>query len=469
MKVLLLLFLSFTSLGALAQGQVPVEETDKKFIIIDGPKITDGKASVEGQLRKTIMSIFLKDKQYTILLNKEINLRKSKLQAFRVKISGKRVVNKGSKAYYSLGMSLFNEKQGKEVRELFETEVAERHLFYRVRLMIYELMYGDAYLEMLDKDAREKEKKRRDKKKRNKPKKPKAAKLNKGEKTPAEIKAEEEAKAKALAKKKRMLKKKKALLAKKKKKKKKKGKVAISNFSSPDLDLRKDPAKPEATKGPFKAYYDFSYGLGYARETLNSKAKVQIATTTTSFEVENNLSLLQLMIRGNARLAPKEKMGLGLAARLSKIMGETDYEVAAPMSIDTFLFKGFEAFPINFKFGFKYETNSFANLGFSSQGVQPWSNKIIWYNWGVDLTLPLKSYWLTVGAEMGKIFSGSTNHQTKNTQTPLEGSRMDMFVRSKISTSFSLEIKKSTISVSSLGSKNLENDQDQTVLTLIYN
>lgn len=469
MKVLLFLILSFSSLCAFAQdGPTEAEiEVEKKYIIIDGPKIKDGKISLENQLRKTIMSIFLKDKQYTILLNKEIDLKRSKLQAFRINISGVRVQDKKKKSSYELTMSLVDERQGKEVRDLIESEIAERHLFYRTRLMVYELLYGEAYLEMLDKDARAKEKKRRDKKKKKVNKKPITKRPPPIDKTPAEIKAEAEAK--ALAKKIKKLKKKKELLAKQKKKRKKKGKVTISKFDSPDLDLRKDPAKPESTKGPFKAYYDFSYGLGYARETLNSKAKVQIATTTTSFEVENNLALLQLMVRANARLAPKQKMGLGLTARISKIMGETDYEVAAPMSVDAFIFKGFDAIPINFKLGFKYETNSFANLGFASSGIQPWSNKVVWLNYGVDLTLPLRNYWIAVGADIGSVFTGSTNHQTKSTFTPLEGSRIDMYVRSKITGSLSLEVKKSTISVSSLGSKNLENDQDQTTLTLIYN
>lgn len=463
--------LSFVLLLLISPLLFPQEEQltdiEKQYILLDGPRIDKADKKLLTELRKTVMSILLKDPTYTILLNKDVNLRKSKLQAFRIDIVGNFKKDKSrDKNQYDLQMTLFNEKNGKTVREIYEIRIAERHLFYRIRIMVYELLYGEDYLQKLDKKAREKEKKRKSKREKL-PKPDFKSSLKKGG-DPKEIEKSEEGEPKdKLAKEKK--KKEEELAKKKTKKSKKKTKVSISNFSSPDLDLRKESRRSGPEKGPFKAYYDFSYGMGYTRETLNSKAKVKISTTTTEFEVENNLSLLQLMVRGNARLAPKDTMGLALQARLSRILGKTDFDVSAPMSLDFFIFKGFEALPIQFSFGFKYEAHSFANLGFASTGVQPWMNKIMWYTVGASLKIPVRNYWMSIGAEMGKVFSGSTNHQTKNTETPLGGSRLDIYLRSKLSGNLSLEFRKSTISVSSLGSANLDNSQDQTILSLIYN
>jgi len=464
-KYAFVIFSFFFLLETHSQELDDIEE-EKKYILINGPKMKSVSPILEGQLRKTIMSVFLKDKTYSLLLNNNVELKKSKLNAFKITITGERKISEDKRESFSLKMVLSDERKGKQVRELENSFIAKRHLFYRARVMVLEMIYGDDYLEMLDKEAREKEKKRKKNKKNRRPKSP----SNKPpEKKPNEPKEPEEQSDAEAALKKKKEKARKAKIAKKKKKKKKKSKVAISKFSSPDLDLKKTPKDNRPTKGAFKAYYDFSYGLGYLKETLESKALVKILTTNAKSDVTNNLAALQVHIRGNARLAPEDTLGLAGILKLSRIMGKTDYEISAPMGAEFFIFKGFDLIPVNFQFGFAYEKYSFANLGTAASGIQPWESTIIWNTVGINVKIPVKNYWLSAGASMGKVFSGTTNYKNKSKPTPLEGKRLDLYIRSKISGKYSLEVRKSTISTALSSSKRLENSQDQTVLSLNYN
>jgi hypothetical protein len=467
MKFIITIFTLLFVISLNAQGEKVVNDIDKEYLVIDGPYIKNSKGKIDKEIRKTIMTMMFKGKRFTLLLNNDLNFEKSKINVFKIKAIGER---KGS--LYDITLKLRDEGLGSEINTVSIVGIEERHVLFKVRSMVVKLFQDkelpeDQNPEFLQeiKDNKEKVDKEKNKKR----------KISGGPVLGDQIinEIEEVARqnefeiAKAKADQKRE-----ELLAKEENKevKKKKRPVSIANFSSPDLNLTKSIAKKKDKTSKFTAYYDFSYGLGYAREILNSKVNASIGGVATNIEVVNNLALMQGFIKGNARLEPNEKMGVTGEMRISKILGKTDYKVSSPISLDVYAFKGFEYIPITFRFGLRYETSSFANIGVASEEIQAWTSKFLWYNFGAELQIPIASNRLDVGFELGSVFNATTDHKTFGKQdTLLEGSRAGFYVRTRFWNKFSVEIKSVRISSNTLGGTSLVNEQNQTLMSFIYN
>ncbi|MFG1484830.1 hypothetical protein ABMA77_02115 [Halobacteriovorax sp. RZ-1] len=417
---ILTFFLSFSSIAQDAKAvqvegkDAAQEEEITPYMMI---KVTQAKGIDRRDLaliRKSAMEIVLGTSSFEILMGDSAATIYQ--NTFALDLSTKKNRNNS----YVLDFKILDVQNGKTVTQVFKDNVPRKRFHLEVRKLLYELFYGDGSSSLRPPKEDPKKKKAKKKLKNeivsainslNSPRvnDTNAVSIFSVDESPVVEEIIVAGDVKKINKKKK----------EKKKAKKKEEKVKISNFKSPDLDLRMN-AKPEKVEASTLTLIpDSFYAIGYLKETTLASNTLN---TSEVVDTRTNLTSVNITYLSNYKVEEWQEY-FSVGGSFSNILSENPYGISPRMSaygaynkllIGDSFFASVDA---------EYESISFANIKDRGTGISGFSNNIFWFGFGFKYISEHFAKKTVIEGFYKKALIGSSDLSTTGDSTPLDGDK----------------------------------------------
>lgn len=369
---------------------------------------------------------------------------------------------------YSIEFQIRDVQKNKVVTKAFKDNVPRKRFHLEVRKLLYELFYGDGSAELKpDKKVKEKKDKRLKKQLKNEVVSAinslntpqvddsNAISIFSVDESPEIEEIIVAADVKKVRKKKE----------EKKKKKKKETKVEISDFKSPDLDLRMNEKTEKLKSSTLTLIPDSFYAIGYLKEsTLASNT----LSTSEVVDTKTNLTSINITYLSNIKVEEWQEY-FSIGGSFSNILSENPFGITPRMSAygaynklllgDSF-FASIDA---------EYERISFANIKERGEGISGFSNSIFWFGFGIKYINEHFSKKVVFEGFLKKALIGSSDLSSTGDSTPLDGSKYVLDFSVNLYKNFGLGGYVEIVKLTSAAASSFETSHQVYGVRLVYN
>lgn len=240
--------------------------------------------------------------------------------------------------------------------------------------------------------------------------------------------------------------------------------VTISNFSSPNIDLAKEPYKPEEIKIS-NFVRSFSYSLGLEKETIDSSL-----VFTSNETVNTEISLSRLMLRLSMNSSDDVngnyiKHHLGL----SKTVGDNEYKVGPKLSLGSSYH--YELLERRLRFGAnaELERSGYANLRSRGEGIQAITSTILYGGVGCQFLFELGKYPSMLSLGFKRSFWGNSDIADGGESAIVDGSKTELSFKSLVYGMWGFNLVAETGTINSAVSTKLDNKHSMMAIYVVYN
>ncbi|WP_146037735.1 hypothetical protein [Halobacteriovorax sp. DA5] len=204
-----------------------------------------------------------------------------------------------------------------------------------------------------------------------------------------------------------------------KKKKKKEDKVKISEFKSPDLDLRMNVKPEKVEPSTLTLVPDSFYAIGYLKETTLASNTL---STNETVDTRTNLTSINLTYLSNYKVEEWQEY-FSIGGAFSNILSENPYGISPRMSV----FGAYNKLLIGDSFfasvDAEYERISFANIKDRGAGVSGFANNVFWFGFGFKYISEHFAKKTVIEGFYKKALIGSSDLSTNGDSAPLDGDK----------------------------------------------
>lgn len=237
--------------------------------------------------------------------------------------------------------------------------------------------------------------------------------------------------------------------------------TAISDFESPDLDLKKQPPGGGERGGPSKFYQKLSASLDYETETIKS---------TDIIDVDNRLQRAGFQVNSRMYLTGSEGNLLDLGLSYLSVVSDSDFDFGPRLKIKGLYALNSLSESFHVYFGPEYESFNFVNLGVLGGGLQSWNNKFIWAIGGLRINFEsLLGIGTEIYGQYSTSFYGTTDFgPVPDSKTNLEGTKITAGLTQRIWRNYHLAFKYETFDTTAVSIQGLENSHEVLSFSIVY-
>lgn len=237
--------------------------------------------------------------------------------------------------------------------------------------------------------------------------------------------------------------------------------TAISDFESPDLDLKKQPPGGESRGGPSKFYQKLAVSLDYETETLKS---------TDIIDVDNRVQRAGFQLNSKMYLTGSEGNILDTSLSYLSVVSDSDFDFGPRLKIKGFYTLNSFSESFHVYFGPEYESFYFVNLGVLGGGLQSWNNKFIWATGGLRINFePLLGIGTEIFGQYATSFFGTTDFgPVPDSKTNLEGTKITAGLTQRIWRNYHLAFKYETFETTAVSIQGIENSHEVLSFSIVY-
>lgn len=234
----------------------------------------------------------------------------------------------------------------------------------------------------------------------------------------------------------------------------------ISNFSSPPISLER--SRPEfSLSSSVESAGEIFYLAGVQIEGINSQGQF--------IEVENSFSRMALDIHYDYYPRGLEGNYIHFYGGAGRVVTETQYEFPVRFHLGAdYRFNTIVGWVAPFV-GIEYEKSSFANLATAGEGVQVWDNTVFWASAGLHFNFNRLGFNSRLTLKASNIFVGTSSYSRDGGQSNLSGIKVYFSYFQHIWNRFALYGAYQTQTIETISGLNLNNNNSQVAVSLVFN
>ncbi len=415
-------------------------------------------------LRKSALEIILASNEFEVLLNENSTHSVFEINNYVLIAKADRNKDRG----YRLNYSLRNISAKKTIASVKRTSIDRKRLQLESRRMLYELFYGENF----DLSTNEL--------KVNKLRKELIADIEKSQNDslgpeidtpPSESvdttdNKENEAAVKTESSK--VVKEEDELKVASKKKKKRKSKketAKISEFKSPNLDLRRNIKREEKKASKLTLIPDSFYAIGYLKETTNANNLVSEGEEVKSL---TNLSSINITYLSNIKIEEWDEY-FSVGGAFSSILSENPYGIAPRFSLYGSYNKTLFTNTFFGSVDIEYEKISFASISDRGAGLKGFANSTLWAGVGLKYIDEMWGKKVVTQGFYKKALVGSSDLSSDGNSVVIEGTKLTLDMSVNFYKKFGAGLFLEMASFSSTSSKVFNTEHQVAGVRLVYN
>lgn len=414
-------------------------------------------------LRKSALQVVLGTNEFELLLNENNTVDIYQLNRYVLNLKSR----KSTQTSYNLDFSLLNVSTNKKITSFKKNEVNIKKFQLESRKLLYKVFYGENYNLQKNTFIKKKlsKKIKSDLNEQKKAIKNNQEKLNKKIKKVSTVKINNEDSHEDTELVNKEDKEKGDVKSVQTKRKTKKNTAKISEFESPDLNLKKNI--PDIVNENFNLSLipDSFYAIGFLKESTLSNNPIN---SSENIDTQTNLTSINVTYLNNIKVNEwNEYFSIGGA--ISKILSENPYGIVPHFSLYASYNKQLFVESFFVSLDFEYEKISFSSVSSRGSGLKGFSNSTLWTGFGFKYIGSIYGKKLVTSSFFKKSFIGSSDLSATSESVAIDGTKLVFDISLNVYDRFGAGLFYETASFTSSSNNSFSTDHQIIGLRLVYN